>query len=57
MKRLFTAVVTALFMILQFQSGFAQTLSADEQAYLRSKGTIVFVSQTRYPPFGFVDKN
>jgi len=36
---------------------FALELSADEKAYLRSKGTIIFVSQTRYPPFEFVDKN
>ena len=32
-------------------------LSKEEQAYLKEKGTIVFVSQTRYPPFEFVDKN
>ena len=32
-------------------------LSKEEQAYLKEKGAIVFVSQTRYPPFEFVDKN
>lgn len=32
-------------------------LSRDEQEYLHFKGTVVFVSQTRYPPFEFVDKN
>lgn len=35
----------------------AVELSRDEQEYLRLKGAIVFVSQTRYPPFEFVDKN
>ena len=29
-------------------------LSADEQTYLQSKGTIVFFSQARYPPFEFI---
>ena len=32
-------------------------LSKEERAYLDEKGTIIFVSQTRYPPFEFVDKN
>ncbi|PKN04622.1 MAG: hypothetical protein CVU74_05955, partial [Deltaproteobacteria bacterium HGW-Deltaproteobacteria-9] len=30
-------------------------LSNAEREYLRTKGTIVFVSQTRYPPFEFTD--
>ena len=33
----------------------AGELSAEEQDYLRNKETIVFVSQTRYPPFEFTD--
>ena len=32
-------------------------LSKEERAYLHEKDTIVFVSQARYPPFEFVDKN
>ena len=32
-------------------------LSKEEQAYLHKNNTIVFVSQTRYSPFEFVDKN
>lgn len=32
-------------------------LSREDQEFLRKKGTIVFVSQTRYPPFEFVDAN
>ncbi len=30
-------------------------LSSEEKEYLRAKDTIVFVSQTRYPPFEFTD--
>jgi len=36
---------------------YALDLSSEEQEYLRTKGTIVFVSQTRYPPFEFIDQN
>ena len=36
---------------------FAIDLSALELAYLSEKDTIVFVSQTHYPPFEFVDAN
>jgi len=36
---------------------YAIELSKNEQAYLHSKRTVVFVSQTRYPPFEFIDKN
>jgi len=46
---LFSFVVEAL--------GNTATLSPEEQAYLSKKKEIVFVSQTRYPPFEFVDKN
>ena len=38
-------------------SAHALELSPEDQEYLRNKGTVVFVSQTRYPPFEFVDKN
>ncbi len=38
-------------------SGHAVGLSSEEQAYLQQKGTIVFVSQIRYPPFEFTDAN
>ena len=33
----------------------AVELSSEEKEYLRAKDTIVFVSQTRYPPFEFTD--
>ena len=36
---------------------YAIELSSEEKEYLRSKGEIVFVSQTRYPPFEFTDAN
>ncbi|MBW2575429.1 MAG: transporter substrate-binding domain-containing protein [Deltaproteobacteria bacterium] len=45
------------FFLYPIRPACAIELSADEQAYLSSKETIVFVSQTRYPPFEFVDKN
>jgi PAS domain S-box-containing protein len=32
-------------------------LSTEEREFLRAKDTIVFVSQTRYPPFEFMDPN
>lgn len=35
----------------------AVDLTKQEWDYIRQKGTIVFVSQTRYPPFEFVDSN
>jgi len=44
-----------LFLILfSIKPALAVELSKEEQAYLRSKDTITFVSQTRYPPFEFV---
>ena len=49
-----------IFMIFFFvfsSSGYAIDLSAEEMAYLRAKETIVFVSQTQYPPFEYVDAN
>jgi diguanylate cyclase (GGDEF)-like protein/PAS domain S-box-containing protein len=39
----------------QAQVSLAQPLTAEERAYLDSAGPIVFVSQTSYPPFEFVD--
>ncbi|MFC1488408.1 PAS domain S-box protein [Thermodesulfobacteriota bacterium] len=45
------------FFIYPFGSVCAIELSKDEQAYLRSKRTIVFVSQTQYPPFEFIAEN
>ena len=34
----------------------AEILSKEEHEYLQKKGTIVFISQSAYPPFEFVDK-
>ena len=60
-KVLFYRIHVFIYVIFLFlypiKSVFAFELSADEQAYLHSKGTIIFVSQTRYPPFEFVDQN
>jgi PAS domain S-box-containing protein len=52
-----TLVAAIILFLYPVGSVSAVELSRDEQEYLRSKGTIVFVSQTRYPPFEFVDKN
>ncbi|MHC1741599.1 MAG: transporter substrate-binding domain-containing protein [Syntrophobacteraceae bacterium] len=37
--------------------GYAIDLSDEEKEFLRTKGTLTFVSQTRYPPFEFIDEN
>jgi len=37
--------------------GYAMELSKEEKDYLRTHDAIVFVSQTRYPPFEFTDAN
>ena len=52
-----TLVAAIILFLYPIGSVSAVELSRDEQEYLRFKGTIVFVSQTRYPPFEFVDKN
>jgi PAS domain S-box-containing protein len=46
-----------LFLSLSLSHVHAISLSKEEKEYLRTKETIVFVSQTRYPPFEFVDKD
>ncbi len=46
-----------IFLLFPIRNGSASELSKEEQAYLQEKETIVFVSQTRYPPFEFVDKS
>jgi PAS domain S-box-containing protein len=43
--------------LLPFVYAHALELTPEEQDYLSKKGTVVFVSQTRYPPFEFVDEN
>jgi len=59
-KMVFFKMAAFLFAILFFiypvKSSLALELSAAEKSYLKNKSTIVFVSQTRYPPFEFVDK-
>ena len=52
-----TLVAAIILFLYPIGSVSAVELSRDEQEYLRFKGTIVFVSQTRYLPFEFVDKN
>lgn len=49
--------LVVLLRVLCVSPASAVDLSREEQDYLRKKGTIVFASQTRYPPFEFVDKN
>ncbi len=50
------SMIFAVLFIIFFpiRPALADELSKEEQAYLRSKETITFVSQTRYPPFEFV---
>jgi PAS domain S-box-containing protein len=55
-------ILTACFLIAALAPAATSTvraidLSAEEQEYLRNKATVVFVSQTRYPPFEFTDKD
>ncbi|MBI5593195.1 MAG: transporter substrate-binding domain-containing protein [Deltaproteobacteria bacterium] len=52
------AYCCSMIFFLVFSSiGHAIELSREETAYLRAKDTIVFVSQSQYPPFEFVDAN
>ena len=46
-----------IFLLFFISHASAIELSSKENDYLRTKGTIVFVSQTRYPPFEFTDTN
>jgi PAS domain S-box-containing protein len=48
------AAVASLLLSLAVPAG-AQDLSQQEREYLARKGAIVFVSQTNYPPFEFID--
>lgn len=38
-------------------AAFAQNLTPEEKAFLRGKEEIIFISQTMYPPFEFVDQD
>lgn len=49
--------VVLLGTFVQVSSVLALNLSKQEREYLRNRGSIIFVSQTRYPPFEFVDGN
>jgi len=51
----FPVFVTLVLVLLRPLSASAELLSEKEQAFLRDKNTVVFVSQTWYPPFEFVD--
>ncbi|MEN6436995.1 MAG: transporter substrate-binding domain-containing protein [Syntrophobacter sp.] len=53
-------LVCYLFMVLMAtlpSPAGAVDLSSEEREYLRAKNTVVFVSQTRYPPFEFTHEN
>ena len=55
-RRVYSAAcLTVLLMFLFVCSAYGINLTDEERAYLRRKGSVVFVSQTRYPPFEFVD--
>jgi len=47
-------IVTIFYFIQPFTSAYGAELSQAEEEYLKKKGTIVFVSQTHYPPFEFL---
>ncbi len=53
LARLLTAALTIL--VLQADYAPAQELSDQERDYLQQKGEVVFVSQTHYPPFEFLE--
>ena len=53
----FFAMLILVILLCPIRPASAIKLSKEEQAYLHEKNTIVFISQTRYPPFEFVDKN
>ena len=54
----FAAYCCCMIFFFVFSSiGYAIELSREEMTYLRAKDMIVFVSQTQYPPFEFVDAN
>ncbi len=51
-------VVASLFAVaFSIAPACALDLSRQEQEYIREKGTVLFMSQTRYPPFEFTDKD
>lgn len=50
-------VLAVLIWGIHFSVADAFELSQTEQEYLKNKGTVVFVSQTNYPPFEFTGKN
>ena len=54
-RRVFPLVIFLLF-ILQSKA-YLIDLSSAEKEYLRTKGTIIFVSQSQYPPFEFINEN
>jgi two-component system cell cycle sensor histidine kinase/response regulator CckA len=49
--------IILFFCLIARGAGDSITLSSKERAYLSKKKEIIFVSQTRYPPFEFVDQN
>lgn len=52
------AFLSVMMFLLSLPSAcYAINLSNEERAYLKAKDTVIFVSQTEYPPFEFVDAN
>ena len=54
---LMVCCLSLVFLFISISHVFAIDLSSEEREYLSTKGTIVFVSQTRYPPFEITDAN
>jgi len=56
-RHYFSAMLILVIFLCPVRPVSAIELSKEERAYLQEKDTIVFISQTRYPPFEFIDKN
>ncbi len=55
--RLLSVVALLLSVIFAAVGRGEEKLTQEEWQYLQTKGEIIFVSQTRYPPFEFVDRH
>ncbi|WP_186441192.1 histidine kinase dimerization/phosphoacceptor domain -containing protein [Desulfamplus magnetovallimortis] len=53
----YLTVFTLFFLVCNSPKGYAIELTKAERAYLKKKGTLVFMSQTHYPPFEFVGED
>ncbi len=51
------AILLVIFLLIIFTKDYKIALTSSERSYLKDKKTIIFVSQTKYPPFEFIDEN